>query len=139
MVKAALAVCPAGIMQPRVVYDRRLIIRRRSWSITKAMLPLRTRAESDAGWFARVDAWRNGLGIPTHVFATIRRAARRDDRKPQFISFASWHSVMLFEKLSGRVTGKLKLQEMLPGPDDMLSWNGRHHAVEFAAQWNKPA
>lgn len=139
MVKAALAAFPAGIMKPRVIYDGRLIIRRRSWTLPKAMLPLRTKAESDAAYFARVDAWREQLGIPRYVFARIRKAVRRDDRKPQFISFASCHSVLLFEHLLARVEAKLTLHEMLPSPDEMLEWNGRRHAAEFVVQWNRGA
>ncbi|HEY4641332.1 MAG TPA: hypothetical protein VII75_08310 [Thermoanaerobaculia bacterium] len=131
MVRAALAVSPRGIMRPRVIYGDRLIIRRRSWHIPKAMLPVRAPRESDASYFARVGAWRESLGIPQYVFAKIRNA------KPQFLSFASWHSVRLFEKLIARVNRTLKLQEMLPAPDDMLVWNGRHHAAEFVVQWNR--
>jgi hypothetical protein len=137
MVRAALAAFPRGIMKPRVVYDDRLIIRRRSWHVPKAMLPVRAPRERDAAYFARVDAWRESLGIPQYVFAKIRNAARRDDRKPQFLSFASWHSVLLFEKLIARVQHTLKLQEMLPAPDDMLVWNGRRHAAEFIVHWTR--
>jgi len=123
MVRAALAVSPSGVMKPRVVYDRRLIIRRRSWTVEK---PERTSQENDAAYFARIDAWRRSLGIPRYVFV-------KEGRKPQFISFASWHSVMLFE----RFEGPLKIREMLPMPSDMLPWNGNHHAAEFVLQWNR--
>jgi len=124
MVRAALAVAPPGVMKPRVVYDRRLIIRRRSWTVEKP--EERTNGESDAAFFARIDAWRRSLGMPRYVFV-------KDGRKPQFISFASWHSVMLFE----RIKGPLKIREMLPMPADMLAWNGKHHAAEFVLQWNR--
>jgi len=137
MLKAALLASGRTIARPRVVYDRRLVIRRKTWEVPKAMLPLRARGESDAAFFRRVDAWRESLGMPAYVFVKIRRAAKRDDRKPQFISFLSWHSVALLEKLFDRVVDILRVQEMLPGPDDMLEWNGRRHAVEFIVHWNR--
>jgi hypothetical protein len=137
LVAAALAASRGSIVKPRVIYDRRLVLRRRSWVVPKAMLPLRAAGESDASYFARVAGWRESLAMPAYVFARIRKAAKRDDRKPQFLSFASWHSVALFEKLIGRVTGTLTFQEMLPGPADMLEWNGRRHAAEFVVQWNR--
>jgi len=137
MVNAALAVSGGGMVRPRVIYDRRLIIRRKSWNVPKAKLPIRARGESDAAYFARVDGWRTSLGMPAYVFVKIHRAARRDDRKPQFISFTGWHSVGLLEKLFARVVDRLKVQEMLPAPADMLEWNGRHHAIEFVVQWNR--
>ena len=124
-------------MRPRVVYDRRLVIRRKTWEMPKTQLPERARGESDAAFFRRVDAWRESLGMPAYVFVKIRGAAKRDDRKPQFISFASWHSVALLEKLFARVAGLLKFQEMLPGPEEMLEWNGRRHAIEFIVHWNR--
>ena len=130
------------IARPRVVYrpaqrDRGLVIRRKSWIVPKAKLPLRAKGESDAMFFRTVNCWRESLGMPAYVFARIRRAAKRDDRKPQFISFASWHSVALLEKLFDRVIGALTFQEMLPGPADMLEWNGRRHAIEFIVHWNR--
>jgi len=128
-------------VRPRVIYDRRIILSRQAWSIPKALLPLRTNGESDAAYFARVDAWRNELHIPAYAFASIpdeRKSLRaRDDYKPQFISFASWLSVGVFEKLISRVTAKLTIEEMLPGPSDMLRWNGHPHAIELILQWNR--
>jgi len=137
LLDAALAVSGRLIVRPRVIYDRRLVIRRRTWVVPNAILPARAGGESDAAFFRRVDAWRESLGMPAYVFAKIRGAAKRDDRKPQFISFASWHSVALLEKLFARVAGLLKFQEMLPGPDEMLEWNGRRHAIEFIVHWNR--
>jgi hypothetical protein len=137
LVAAALAASRNSIVKPRVVYDRRLVLRRRSWVVPKSMLPLRAAGESDASYFARIAAWRDSLAMPVYVFARIRRAAKRDDRKPQFLSFASWHSVALFEKLIGRTIDTLTFQEMLPGAADMLEWNGRRHGAEFVVQWNR--
>jgi hypothetical protein len=136
MLKAVLAATGRTIARPRVIYDRRLVIRRKTWEVPKAMLPVRARGESDAAFFRRIDAWRESFGMPAYVFVKIRRAAKRDDRKPQFISFTSWHSIALLEKLFDRVVDILRIQEMLPAPDDMLEWNGRRHAIEFVVHWN---
>jgi hypothetical protein len=139
LLNAALIASGRNIARPRVIYDRSLVIRRKSWVVPKAMLPMRAKGESDAAFFARVDAWRESHGMPAYVFAKIRRAAKRDDRKPQFISFAGCHSVALLEKLFDRVTGTITFQEMLPAPDEMLEWNGRRHAIEFVVHWNRSA
>jgi len=137
MLEAVLAATGRTIVRPRVVYDRRLVIRRKTWEMPKTQLPVRARGESDAAFFRRVDAWRESFGMPVYVFVRIRRATKRDDRKPQFISFTSWHSVALLEKLFDRVVDILRVQEMLPTPDDMLEWNGRRHAIEFIVHWNR--
>jgi Lantibiotic dehydratase, N terminus len=137
LLRAALAASGPTIARPRVIYDRRLVIRRKTWEIPKAMLPARAKGESDAAFFRRVDDWRVSLRMPAYVVVKIRRTAKRDDRKPQFISFASWHSVALLEKLFDRVVDILRAQEMLPAPDDMLEWNGRRHAIEFVVHWNR--
>jgi hypothetical protein len=136
-------------MQPRVVYEDRLVLRRRSWLFPAETLPLRASGESDRVFWYRVDDWRGAYAIPMHVFIYVtrnrnvppragRKAATvsRDDYKPQFISFANWFSVSLFEKLIGKVSGVLTVEEMLPGMAEMVERNGKHYPTEVILQWN---
>ncbi|HEX7680336.1 MAG TPA: lantibiotic dehydratase, partial [Thermoanaerobaculia bacterium] len=131
-------------VQPRVVYDRRIVLRRRSWSIQADRLPVRQRSESDAAFFARIDGWRERNGIPLYVYAFVapepdsRSTKRaRDDYKPQFLSFHSAFSVSLFEAQIRQIKHQLRLEEMLPLPDAMMQRHGKRHAAEYVMQWTR--
>jgi hypothetical protein len=132
--------------RPRVVYDRRIVLQRRTWTVPLHRLPLRLRGESDAAYFSRIDEWRIAHGMPEYVFAFVTRERgqvdpkdsklQRDDYKPQFISFRNWFCVTVFEKLISRTNKMLTIQEMLPGPEDMLQLDGRRYPMELIIQWS---
>jgi hypothetical protein len=143
---------PAKVIgfRPRVVYDGRIVMQRRIWTVPAAVLPLRERGESDAAYFARIDEWRDRNGMPDAVFAFVTRERgqvdpkdsklQRDDYKPQFISFRNWFCVSVIEKLMSRIDKILMFEEMLPGPEDMLTLDGRRHPMELVIQWSpRPA
>lgn len=131
------------VPQPRVIYDNRVVLRRRNWSVPAALLPKRPRGEPDHAYFARVDDWREQHGIPDYLFAVIDRAVRekrapravRDDYKPQFLSLRNWFSVALFEKMIERVQSAMAIEELLPAPGDMLGVGSARHAAELIVQW----
>ncbi len=134
------------IVQPRVVYDRRIVLRRRSWLIQADRLPVRQRSEGDAAFFARIDGWRERNGIPMYVYAFVaqepdlKSAKRaRDDYKPQFLSFRSPFSVSLLEAQIRQMKHPLRLEEMLPLSDSMMLRHGRQHAAEYVLQWTRRA
>lgn len=134
---------PGVWVLPRVVYDGRVVLRRRAWMVPAALLPRREPADSDAAYYKRVNDWRERYGIPLHVFASIDREKQRkmrgrapyDDHKPQFLSFENPFSVALLEKLVGRVKEVVGFTELFPASDGMLEQDGRRHAVELIVQW----
>ena len=137
------------VARPRLVYDRRIVLQRRTWTIPLNCLPLRARGESEGAYFSRIDEWRSAHGMPEYVFAFVTRERgqvdpknsklQRDDYKPQFISFRNWFCVAVFEKLISRVDKMLMIEEMLPGPQDMLEIDGRHYPMELVMQWSPRA
>jgi len=134
----------SGATRPRIVYDGRIVLQRRGWTIAKEALPRRDRAESDHAYFVRVNEWRAVHEIPPHVFVFIApnrftsgKRIRADDYKPQFISFHNWFSIALFERLADRVPESVLIEEMLPGISGMLETADGHHPMELILQWGE--
>ena len=134
--------------RPRVVYDGRLILQRRSWTITREALPSRQPGEHDASFYLRINDWREAHAIPKHVFVYLTRDREmieqrkgehrlsRDDYKPQFISFQDWFTVDLFDRMKAKALDSVLIEEMLPDPDSMLTIAGQRYATEFIVQWS---
>jgi hypothetical protein len=138
------------VIQPRIVFEDTLILQRRSWRVPVEQLPVRDRNESEWSYFARVDHWREQLQIPEEVFVVLylrdaprppqadpkkRSALKRDDYKPQYISFANPLLVSLFEQMAKRAEGWLRVEEMLPGAPDLASIGGERYVTELVLQW----
>ncbi len=138
------------VVRPRITYGDGLVLQRRTWVVRKEAVPLRERAESDCAYFCRVDAWRRAHGIPDDVFLYLypsrdyllravtsghRDQLRRDDRKPQFISFRNPFLVTLFGRLVPRGLAAIQLVEMLPAPEQLLTVGGEQRVTECVVQW----
>jgi hypothetical protein len=133
---------------PRILYDDRLVIQRQAWHVPVSLLPLRQAQESDWAYFARVNVWRlthqmpnevfvylfdrHGVKTPRHSFA---HKMSRDDYKPQYICFANPFLVNLFAKLLHKVPDVLKIEEMLPNSEQLLSLGARPRVTEWMMQW----
>ncbi len=139
-------------IQPRIVYEKRLILQRKAWLVPKVRLPIRNAEESDWTYFARLQAWRLDLGIPEEVFVVLfdrsqfkkltpeaRARLGRDDYKPQYISFRNPFLVPLFEKLLTKVPEQLRIEEMLPDSTQLLGMVADapqdRFVTEFVVQW----
>jgi hypothetical protein len=147
-------------MHPRIVYEDRLVLRRKTWFVPKTLLPLRQPEESEWDYFARLNRWRLAQEIPDEVFiylfdrgqiegldAEARAKIGRDDYKPQYISFRNPFLVTLFEKLLPKVPQMLKIEEMLPSseqlltiaPDKPMAKSASRFVTEFVIQWYEGA
>ena len=131
-------------VQPRVIYDGFLVLRRRNWTVSRDAVPRRARGESAWTHLRRIDEWRMRYAIPDRVFVTARprteaksgiQEASRDDRKPQYIDFANPFLVQVLDNLLGRAVERIQFVEMLPSPDDLLTIGGHGHAAELVLQW----
>jgi hypothetical protein len=137
---------------PRIVYDDRIVLQRRTWFVPAELLPVRKPDESDWGWFFRVNEWRRQLGIPGEVFIFVvdRMASQTsrpqtpgektprpgpDDYKPQYISFQNPFLMELLEKAMTRVPDFLKIVEMLPNSQQLPTLGSHRHVMEFVIQW----
>ena len=141
-------------IKPRVVYDDRIVLRRKTWHIPREKLPYKTAGESSWDYFLRVDEWRNELQVPDEVFVYVvdrsqtangkdgnkakeerNAAVSRDDYKPQYISFKNPFLIGLLEKIIKRVPDSLKVVEMLPHSQQLLTIGQDRHITEFTVQW----
>jgi lantibiotic biosynthesis dehydratase-like protein len=133
---------------PRIVYDDRLVLQRQAWHFPKALLPMRQPQESDWAYFARVNTWRLEHQLPDEVFISLfdRRTTpdmpapgqqlhSRDDYKPQYICFHNPFLVTLFAKLLHKVPHSLKVEEMLPNSEQLLTLGTQQHVTEWVVQW----
>jgi hypothetical protein len=133
---------------PRIVYDDRLVLQRQAWHFPKALLPMRPPQESDWAYFARVNAWRLEHQLPDEVFISLfdrghtpdmpaagPQPRSRDDYKPQYICFHNPFLVTLFAKLLHKVSHSLKIEEMLPNSEQLLTLGAQQHVTEWVVQW----
>lgn len=133
---------------PRVVFQDRIVLQRKTWYVPKELLPFRRPEESDWAWFCRVNEWRGQQGIPEEVFIfvidrsemqnmepDIQRKISRDDYKPQYISFKNPFLINLLEKSFKRVPFRLKIVEMLPNSRQLLRAASSRYITEFVLQW----
>ncbi|SJZ65368.1 Lantibiotic dehydratase, C terminus [Chitinophaga eiseniae] len=137
----ALHYAAAGPVQPlpRIVFEDRLVLRRRGWLVSTAAVPVPAGAETDAEYFLRLQRWRIAEKLPQHVFVFLKSpylqvAAKkgqlhRDDYKPQYISFVQPLLVAVFRKMLSRAGEQLYLEEVLPDVSEhgtvtehMLHW-----------------
>lgn len=148
----AEVVKPAIRFVPRIVYENRIILQRKTWTAPRGELPFREAGESDWAWFCRLNEWRRRLDMPDHVFVfvvdrasfqkptdakekRVKKNDSPDDYKPQYISFLDPFSVNLLEKAFERVRDSLKIAEMLPAPNELLALGDQRYIMEFVIHW----
>jgi hypothetical protein len=133
---------------PRTVYENRIILQRKTWFVPHERLPYRTSSESRWSYFCRLNEWRREQELPEEVFVYVTTPQEmemlkpealdrigRDDYKPQYISFKNPFLVNLFEKLIARVPSVLRIEEMLPSSQQLLTLGQRRYVTEFVIQW----
>lgn len=133
---------------PRIVYEDRIILQRKSWLVPKSLLPYKKQNESDMSYFLRINEWKIDKGMPDEIFLFVNtdrflentepEAAKklgRDDYKPQYISFKNPLLIRLFEKLLYKVPKTLKIEEMLPNSQQLVNIHNKQYVTEFAVQW----
>lgn len=59
------------VYRPRIVYDGRVIVARRRWTVSRAGFPLRALGETAPDYFLRVNEWRHQWDIPHEVFVRV--------------------------------------------------------------------
>lgn len=132
----------------RVVFDGWLVIQRRTWYIKKELLPHKESGESEWGYFLRVQQWRRRLEIPDEVFVYAfdrnnqemltpdeSKKLRRDDYKPQYVSFKNPFLVRLFSKCIDKTPKNMRITEMLPASGELLSIQKKRYVTEAVCQW----
>ncbi len=138
------------IYQPRIVLDQHLILQRQSWYVPLDQLPVPQPGESEAGFYIRLQQWRRDLNLSDQVFVTVnppninREDAKdfqnappppSDDYKPQYIDFSSPAMTKLWIHLITKVPSYMKIEEMLPAPKSLYSFDNQRLVMECVLQW----
>lgn len=137
------------IESPRIVFDNKLVLQRRSWQVKKEHLPSLDPGESEWSYFLKVNTWRKKYDIPDEVFVFMTNHGEmenltpeqmkklgRDGYKPQYIDFSKPVFVVnLLEKMIEKVAIYMKIEEMLPGSKDLLKAGDKRYVSEFVVQW----
>ena len=120
-----------------------------NWRVCTGV-PYRKPDESEWAWFYRVNEWRRQQGMPEEVFVFVvdrsvmmgprppqqkQTRTSPDDYKPQYISFKNPFLMNLFEKAIKRVPDVLKIVEMMPNSQQLLSIGSQRYIMEFVLQW----
>lgn len=61
----------AIVYRPRLLYDGRIILARRRWTIPGSLYPQRASGEQDAEYYIRLNAWRAMAGLPERGYVRI--------------------------------------------------------------------
>lgn len=134
------------VYRPRVTYRGRLVLARRRWTLPPALFPGRERRESEAGYFLRVQRWREDLGLPEEVFVRLtspspgkRPGLREHLAKPQYVDFRNPLLVDLFSRMTENLeTFQVILEERLPGREHLISHGEERFVTEMILQVDFP-
>ena len=129
---------------PRVNIGEYLVLQRKAWGIPQSELPIRGKTENESTYYLRLNLWRSQYQLPQQLFFTLgptefgetdATEGKGDLHKPQFIDFTIPALVSHFARELTKVTGYLKLEEMLPDEDGMLLVGGEAAVSELVVSW----
>jgi hypothetical protein len=124
---------------PRIVYADNVVVRRKTWRVKTAVIPLQDQIETDFDYFIRLNNWLALNKIPKQIFLFLRKRAYQvksdekkeglhDDYKPQYLSFDNPLLIGMFKKLLSRAGNYVTLEEVFPVP-------GKSPVREYLIQW----
>lgn len=136
----------AYLFLPRISYENKIILQRRSWTFKAHALPKRQLNEQDQEYYLAVKDWINFYKIPNEVFIFVNpdgykpvagKQAKRsaDDYKPQYINFDNPILLLFFEKILHKVEDRLKIEEMLPDSEQSVNFSKSPYVYEYLFQW----
>jgi lantibiotic biosynthesis protein len=121
-----------------------LYLQRKHWFFDIAHLPKLSKSASKMAYFEQVQAWATAKNLPNDVFVSVpfemnqedenEERLRPDDYKPQYIDFKNPLLVDLFGKILNRVPEVIKIEEMLPAPAQLMSFDGERKVFEIVLQ-----
>jgi hypothetical protein len=135
-------------LKPAIVFEDRVVLRRKGWLLATAAIPAQHQGETDAAYFIRLHTWRLQQQLPEHVFLFLRSPyipssgsdtakLQRDDYKPQYICFTQPLLVALFKKLLSRAGNHCYLEEMLPHAAHLQQQGASATVAEYMLHWYK--
>ena len=129
---------------PRLYFEDTVILKRKTWEIPPAKLPVINAVDDEWDRFLKVKAWQAELSLPDEVFIAVSESDNEeeniknklgDDRKPQYIHFNNPLLTNLLLKVFSKVSTRLLVHEFLPGGENMMTINGNKYVSELLVQW----
>ncbi|WP_080779573.1 lantibiotic dehydratase [Chryseobacterium phocaeense] len=129
-------------MFPRIIFEEKLILRRKGWLIDLQAIPRQSKEENSSIYFLRFHQWLAKIDLSTSVFLYLqssyipedssadKTAGTRDDYKPQYIDFKQPLLFNLFIKLLNRAGSFIYTEEALPSVD-----HDQERVAEHLIQW----
>lgn len=132
---------PAGQVRrfPRIMTDA-VVLRRETWIVEAALVPVRKPGESDGRYLLRLHRWREAAGIPRRCFVRLlppgighrsEALVTRKARKPVYIDFGSGLLVAGLENMLRGPVGVAVFEEALPHPLDAEQLTGAPRVTEL--------
>ena len=136
----------APIRLPRVVFDECVVLQREHWIVPLGALPANSR-HTEWQHHLEINSWRREWSMPMEVFVTatnvgfpissrdriLPEAQRRS--KPQFIAFDNPLLTNLFSSFHSRSSPYIRIEEVLPGSEDLLPIGRDGYCAEVNVQW----
>jgi len=128
---------------PRIFYEEKICLQRKTWVIKLDKIPIKERNESDSEYFYSIHEWRKKLHLPDCVFIRLKpnviplkqdKKIEGDDYKPQFLDFCSPLFISLFEKLMKKSANYIQMEEMLPNGEELVTTPDGSYVTEFYLQ-----
>jgi len=122
---------------PRIIYEKQIIIKRRSWSVLTSFVPKKGDQQSEADYFMIINHWREKNAFPNQIFLYLRSGTSgqeqdaADDYKPQYIRFDTPLLILLWVRLLKKAGEYIYFEEMMPDTETL----GPQPVNELLIQW----
>ena len=125
------------IFYPKVDFEKQLILQRRTWYFPIDTLPYKTTNAAALEYWQLLLRWKAAHQLPDHLYYTLHAqevgattTSSRTHHKPQFFDFYNSLAIDVFHREIKKVTRYLKVEEMLPGIENLITVNGAQRMVE---------
>ena len=123
---------------PRVVIDEHLILQRSAQVMDVSFFPKINKNDHAADFFYQIQKFKQLHNLPQYVFVQPIRdfsnpenILKQDFYKPQFIDLHAPISIEILKSIIQKHQGKIKIEEMLPMPNQLDSKYVREDVIEW--------
>lgn len=127
------------IFQPRIQFNKRLIIQRQTWILPHEWLFKKLGTFEDFEFYVALQTLKRAINLPTEMFVSLEGTAT-NDKKPQYIHLESPLLAEMFKKIYQKAKNlqvDMKITEMAPLKQELYKINNQHYVCEAVPQWYK--
>lgn len=129
------------LYRPRIVFEQRVLLSRRSWRVPAALLHEMVHETPPGDTLYRLNRWRRSQGMPRDVYFFLLPPLGETDMqatgKPQYLSFSSGLMVEMLLEVVRQHSGPVVFEEMLPTPEMLPRRRGSAYASEIILQLDR--